>query len=514
MSIVSLFVAALVAGAPIPAGRAPSVTAVDAALVTLERRATLPASVLAGIRDFYERRGDRLAWVRDGAWSPSARALRATLAAAGREGLDDGDYPLPDAPATRDSLAWAAADVALSATALVYAHDVGWGAVVPGEANRSNHYAARPFDADSVLTGLATAPDAGAALQGFAPTSPLYRSLRGALHALDSIVARGGWRTPTAGPALRPGAKGPRIAELRAILAERGDLAVDAAPGDSFDLALVTAVLAFQRRHGLEPDTVYGARMVEELVVPAGQRRGQVRLGMERARWLPPTPATGRWITVNLADFQATLYDAGRVTWRSRTVIGKRFHETPLFVDTMELVVINPSWHVPPSIARNEIGPRLRRDPGYLARNHMVRTSEGFRQLPGAWNALGGFKFLFPNQFSIYMHDTPSRAAFQKADRAFSHGCVRLQDPAGLARVLLGAQGVTPERIAALREAGTERAIRLASPVQVRITYATAFLGDDGTLQYRRDVYARDGKLAAALGSRARHRWSAFATEE
>lgn len=443
---------------------------------------------------------------------PTARGrqvLRA-LHTADEHGLSPEDYLVPVldsifAGRPRDRLA--DGEVLLSLAMLRLAHDLGWGVVDPGKVGRDNHYVLTPFQPDSVLARAVAASDPGAYLLGLAPSRPAYASLMAALAQLRAIEARGTWRTVAAGPPLKRGAKGPRVRELRAQLAVRGDLAADRAAGDSFDLELAAAVARFQDRHGLKPDSVYGPGVVSEVNVPVTTRIQQVRLGLERLRWLPHDP-TGRWIRVNLADFRAEVVDDGKVTFQTRAVIGKQFHETPAFVDTMTYVVINPYWNVPPSIARGEILPKVRRDPGYLGRNHMEMVGgSGVRQLPGPWNALGRFKFMLPNPYNIYLHDTPAKALFNEASRAYSHGCVRIHQPADLAAVLLGGQGWTPERIAETVASGQRTAITLETPIPVYITYVTAFLGADGTLQYRRDVYGRDRKLAEALAHHAAGSW-------
>jgi L,D-transpeptidase YcbB len=316
----------------------------------------------------------------------------------------------------------------------------------------------------------------------------------------------GGWSTVSAGPTLRAGDSGPRVQELRARLIERGDLSAGSPASERFDASLVTALKQFQDRHGLEPDGVYGPKVVSELNVPLATRIQQVRLGLERLRWLPPAPA-GRRIGVNLADFKAYVFDGDQVIFETRTVVGKEFHETPMFSRLMTYLVINPYWNVPPSITRSEILPKMKKDPDYLARNHMEMNGSSIRQLPGPWNSLGRFKFMFPNPHNIYMHDTPARALFERADRTGSHGCIRLEKPAELAALLLGPQGWTPERIAAAVASGEQTVVTLTTPIPVYISYVTAFLGPDGLTHYRRDVYGRDKDLLDALARRGQGAW-------
>ena len=296
------------------------------------------------------------------------------------------------------------------------------------------------------------------------------------------------------------------VQELRALLIERGDLSADSPLSETFDPNLVAALEQFQERTGLESDGVYGPKVVSELNVPLATRIQQVRLGLERLRWLPPSPP-GRRVGVNLADFKAYVFEGDQVIFETRTVVGKEFHETPMFSKLMTYLVINPYWNVPPSIARREILPKVKEDPGYLTRNHMEMNGSSIRQLPGSWNSLGRFKFMFPNRHNIYMHDTPARAAFARADRTGSHGCIRLEKPAELAALLLGPQGWTPERIAAAVATGEQTVVPLKTPIPVYISYVTAFLGPDGLMHYRRDVYGRDKNLLDALARRGQGAW-------
>lgn len=457
----------------------------------------------------YAGRQNQPLWTSSSSLTPAGASVLRALRQAPDDGLTPDDY-LVSALTKRlqqpTPLSLADADVMLSFAAVRFAHDVGWGVVVPSEVDRDNDYKERPFDAATVLTAVSQTADPGGALRDHAPASVAYRALKQALAELRAFEANGGWKTVTAGPTLRSGDTGPRVAELRSRLVERGDLTAAQGTGDSFDEALKTALVRFQDRHGLDTDGIYGAKAVGELNVPLATRIQQVRLGLERLRWLP-NAYTGRWIGVNLADFRAYVFDDDKVTFQTRTVIGRQFHETPMFTGTMTYVVINPYWNVPASIARSEILPKAAKDPGYLEREHMEVDGSAVRQLPGPWNSLGRFKFMFPNPHNVYLHDTPARALFAQADRAFSHGCVRLEKPADLAAILLGTQGWTPQRIQATVDSGAQTVVTLETPVPVYISYATAFRGPDGLLHFRRDIYGRDRKLLTALEQRSRGSW-------
>ena len=464
---------------------------------------------LPAVDRFYGKRGFASAWTGAAGWSPAGESVLGVLRGAAAEGLNPEEYDLPafsKAGEARSADALAALDVLMSLAVVRYARDLGWGVTLPSEVDSDNAYEERPFAGDEVLERVASAADPGVALNGFAPPGVAYSMVKEGLAKLRAVQTRGGWSTVTAGPTLRGGDSGPRVQELRARLIERGDLATETAASDSFDPSLVAALQGFQDRHGLEPDGIYGPKVVAELNVPLAARIQQVRLGLERLRWLPPSPL-GRRMGVNLADFKAYVLDGDQAVFETRAVIGKEYHETPMFSRLMTYIVINPYWNVPASIARAEILPKVKTDPDYLARNHMEMVGSSIRQRPGPWNSLGRFKFMFPNRHNIYMHDTPARALFARADRTGSHGCIRLEKPAELAALLLGPQGWTPERIAAAVASGDQTVVPLTTPVLVHISYITAFPGPDGLMHYRWDVYGRDKALLEALARRGQGAW-------
>lgn len=464
--------------------------------------------IWTAIRRVYAARDYAPLWLSSGIWTPHSRDWRQRLQRADEDGLDARHYlvpPLggPETPST------ARADVQLSRSVVQFVRDIGWGLTTPGAAHRSAFFVRRPFRADSVLSVAVTAPSVDAALQRLAPPSLGYTALRDALARLRSVQAAGGWTVPSAGGTLRRGDRHPRVRELRDVLMQQGDLspspksgAVDSA--DVFEGALAGAVARFQARHGLVPDSVYGAQTRRELAVGVETRIEQVTLGMERMRWLPPTPA-GRWIAVNLADYQVFVFDSSTVIFSSRVVVGAINHQTPMFIDTLTTVVLNPWWNVPPSIERNEIRPAMRRDPAYLTRNHMIRVDGGLRQLPGPWNALGNIAFMFPNAHNVYMHDTPAKALFALPDRAFSHGCIRLARPHELAQLLLSDHGWSAARIDSIIATGTRTVIPLRRGIPIRISYVTAFPGLEGQLHFRKDVYGRDAALRRAIDREHRY---------
>ncbi len=466
------------------------------------------SAVSPALSRFYGERQYQPIWTDASGFNAAGRSVLGVLTRADLEGLSPNDYlvnPLAAASSQPDGVA--ASEIQLSATLLRFVRDLGWGVTLPAEVDTDNNYEKASFDGYLILQRVAAAPDPGEALLGFAPKSPAYVLLKKALARLREIRSNGAWSTVSAGPTLKLADSGPRVQELRNLLVERGDLDSQYATGDTFDAPLADALKRFQGRHGMEQDGVYGAGVVSELNVPLDTRILQVRLGLERLRWLPDE-FTGRRVGVNLADFRVYVLDDNVVTFETRAVIGKEFHETPMFSAKMTYVVINPYWNVPTSIARAEILPKAKRDPDYLARNHMEVTGSDVRQLPGPWNALGRFKFIFPNVHNVYLHDTPSKALFDRTQRAYSHGCVRVDNPAGLAAVLLAKQAWTPERIASTVDTGAETVVTLDAPIPVHITYITAFMDQQGKLNYRRDIYGRDRKLIAALERRGAGSWT------
>jgi murein L,D-transpeptidase YcbB/YkuD len=372
-----------------------------------------------------------------------------------------------------------------------------------------------------VIRAAAAAPDIAAFVAGFEPAQPEYQRLKAALADYRALAAAGGWTTIQDGPTLKPGMSGPRVMELRQRLG------VPVAPGGDrllFDGTLAEAVAAFQGRHGLEQDGLVGQNTLAALNVPVEERVQQMLLNMERRRWMPDDPGV-RYVFVNLADFELKVVDGPKTVFDTRVVVGAPYHRTPVFSDEMTYVEINPYWNVPPSIARNELLPKIKADPGYLAANNFELLSnwsdsatavdpytvdwsamapERFtykvRQGPGPGNALGHIKFMFPNQFNVYLHDTPARSLFAKDQRSFSHGCIRVEDPETFGSFVLGQQpGWSLAAIDAAIATGQRQVVGLAAPLPVHIAYLTAWVNKDGTVNFRRDVYGRDDKLAAAL---------------
>ena len=328
-----------------------------------------------------------------------------------------------------------------------------------------------------------------------------YDGLKAGLARYRAIAASGGWGTLAAGPDMNIGTSGARVIALRKRLAvEDRDTSVS---GDSYDVGLVDAVRRAQRRYGLNPSGIVSTQTLAALNVPAASRVRQIMANMERWRWLPQQMPANR-IQVNIAAAVLPLFDGARPIQSMRAVTGRPGDETPMLSSTIHSIVINPPWNVPTSIATRELWPKEKRNPGYLKRaGFKVIDGTRLQQQAGDQSALGRFKFDFVNPYSVYLHDTPSRAKFASFDRLASHGCVRLEKPAELAETLLsGDPAWTPETVAATVDKGTTVRAKLAKPVAVYLLYWTAFASGNGQMNFRGDPYDWDGKLAAKIEAR------------
>jgi murein L,D-transpeptidase YcbB/YkuD len=412
-------------------------------------------------------------------------------------------------------------DLLMSDVFADFGRDLSQGQVVPSGLDDTHIQTHGPGPLN-LIDGAEAAEDLGPYLESLAPRTAQYARLKAKLAAYRAIAAMGGWPRIAAGPTLKPGMADGRVSGLRRMLAITGDFSGNPdVASDVYDPDLVAAVQAFQSRHGLSQDGVIGPATHAALDVPVEARIRQMEINLERRRWMPDDLGQ-RYVFVNIADaYLKVVEDIGdreKTILAARLVVGKPFTRTPVFSDTMSYVEINPSWGVPASIANNEYLPKLKQNPGVLLEQNirvfaaqteidpysvdwasLTRVPYQLRQDPGPTNALGRIKFMFPNKFNIYIHDTPSKSLFEREARYFSHGCMRVQDPERLAEVLLGDQGWTMDRIRAEIATGVKKIVNLKSKVPVHITYLTAWVNKDGTVNFRSDIYDRDTQLAAAL---------------
>jgi len=506
---------------------------VEAIPVTAARRGPSARTGLDELVRFYYARGFRPLWVDARGARGSAREVIRAIARADEHGLARADYALERIrwrlhAARADTLA--ELEMLLSAAFVDYARHAANGRVGSSAFSRLERVYPRRIDAAALLARAAAMPRPVELLQAHAPQdNRLYRELVRALAVHRAIAATGGWPRIPEGPALRLGERDPRVPVLRARLRASGDLVSRSAlaaaePGsDRFDAALEVAVQRFQRRHGLEVDGVVGPHTRAALNVSVQARIRQMILSLERIRWMPHELGE-RHVLVNTAGFRAYFVESGEPVLGMNVVVGRRYRQTPTFSDEMSYLVLNPYWNVPRSIARNEIIPEVVEDPRYLEENHLQvvrgwshdaeivdpalidwrRAAGGdfpyrLRQTSGAHNALGRVKFMFPNHFNVYLHDTPAKHLFERPRRTYSHGCIRLSEPMALAARLLAAEGWSETELERVMATGERTVLALGRRVPVHVTYLTAWVEPGGTVQFREDVYRRDEKLAESL---------------
>jgi murein L,D-transpeptidase YcbB/YkuD len=408
----------------------------------------------------------------------------------------------------------AEADVQLSALYASLGEDVLTGQVSPASLSQSWHIGTQEENVDSTLSRVLRSRQLSEAIASLAPHDDGYDALRKELARFREIVSHGGWSPVPAGKKLSPGdaESSTRLTALAERLRVEGLLSGDShalqpAAKDRavYDETLAGAVADFQSRHGIPVDSVLGAETVASLNVPAPYRLGQIAANLERYRWLPRSLGS-RYILVNVPAFRLQAFDAGKEALEMKVIVGADYENraTPAFSDSMQYVVFRPYWDVPDSIATKEIYPKLDKDPSFLDRNNYEMVSrkgeEHIRQKPGDGNALGLIKFIFPNDFNIYLHDTPEDKLFEKDVRAFSHGCIRVERPAELASFVLGWPADSVEH--RLRSDDNDHRVDLSRKLPVYIVYFTAYV-KDGQLYFGNDLYDRDSAVVKALASAA-----------
>lgn len=478
------------------------------------------------------------AWVEDTGPTPRAQAIVDALAALPEDGLDPNDYGYATIerlatsnPAIFSPEVLAELEVRLSMALVQVASDLASGRVEPRRVNPDTFVYPDDVDRAAVLRLALASDDIGDYVHSFRPAQDNYRRLKEGLARYRELARRYPvWPPVAEGPTLALDVHDPRVAIVRARLEILGDLEPDPSAGDKdlFDAILEEAVKRFQARHGLDVDGRIGKMTRAALDVSPQARVRQMLLNMERRRWMPDR-FEARYVFVNLADFELKVVDTRegreRTIHTTDVVVGRPYHQTPEFSNAIRYLVINPYWNVPPSIARNEILPKVKADRSYLSeRNFDVLDGWGhdaaivdpttvdwssigrrslpyrFRQGPGSDNALGRLKFMLPNEHNIYLHDTPARSLFARTQRTFSHGCIRVQDPDALAATLLQWQsGWSIDRVNARIESGERTVVSLREPIPVHIAYVTAWVNRDGSVHFRDDVYGRDATLATAL---------------
>lgn len=441
---------------------------------------------VALLRRFYDEHNDQPIWASHPA---QATALWHAVLNAEDQGLDPDDFHV--AAFAKTGLSPTDRDMLMSDAFLGYAEALADGAVPSQARTDDEDLSPQPVDVVAALDNALTSADPEATIVALAPGTPEYAALRRDYESYRAIAKAGGW------PRVPDTQSSERTHLLQQRLAIEGYLPTGYAT-DSMDAQTVEALKKFQQRHGLSGDGVLGNGTLIELNVPAELRTRQIAVNLERLRWLPRNiPADRVW--VNTASEQLQLFQNGQPTFTTRVVVGQSDKQTPEFATRIVSVLYNPPWYIPYGIAQKEIVPLLEEDPDYLEKHHMTMRDNGsILQEAGPYSALGRLKFEMPNRFDVYLHDTPLRSYFERANRRLSHGCVRVQNPRTLASLLLG---IPEDEITKNINTGTTYHHALVPPMPVFIVYQTAFIDSDGDLQFRPDVYQRDNEIAQHLTS-------------
>jgi murein L,D-transpeptidase YcbB/YkuD len=501
----------------------------------LDALATPEGRVIAGARiagytflpQLYQAAGAQLVWSN----AANVASLKEAVRRSWEDGLLSADFHdkiiadfEPSKPGNKDAAA-IDRDIILSDTLVRLLYQLYFGKVSPNGLDANWNFA-RPLLSDEPTRIIADALSNGSIGELIEKTKlahPFYKSLKATLQKYTQYEVMGGWPAVPPGPVLKPDATDPRIPALRKRLAITGEYQDDGnVQSEVFDEPLAAAVRSFQTSHGLEAAGTLGPQTLEALNVSVQQRIEQIRVNMERARWILRTIGD-EMVIVNVAGYYLRIILEGKAAWSTRVIVGQNHHKTPIFTEQIKHVVFNPDWTVPRSIVRNEIFPKARANPGYLAAHNYRLTNGsttvdpsavnwsqwtaatfpfGVVQSPGPTNALGLVKFLFPNKYSVYLHDTPGRGLFVKADRTFSHGCIRVEDPLKMAEIILGNRlGWDRAKIDSIVATGKLTQVSLPKPLPVLLLYWTVDPQLGGNANFFRDIYGRDARLLKALNS-------------
>lgn len=463
--------------------------------------------------------------------SDKIQQLITVLEGSVEHGLQPSDYHLPairhlmeTIESTPGPATIAALDVLMSDGLMLYIHHRRYGKVRAAklypEFNFTHDVSVDPQPVELIHLALA-ADDLASFIDTHSPTFSFYEAIRQQLVLYQAIASDGGWPSVPPGPTLRRDDRDPRVISLRKRLQVTGELR--SSPGhtdDLFDENLVQAVKAFQSLHGLQIDAVVGKQTLAAMNVGIETRIDQLRLSLERLRWIAQDLGD-EFIAVNIAGFRLSYVQGRNIVWSTRVIVGTPYRKTPVFRSLLTYVEFNPTWTIPPTILRNDTLPAIRKDPGYLAAHNIsVIDSSGrkvepssidwnaidksipfiLRQEPGPDNTLGQVKFIFPNPYFIYIHDTPHQALFDQSLRTRSSGCIRVEDPFKLAELVLQEQqDFKPADIKPILDSGLRQRVFLDKPLPVLILYLTAALDASGKISFYRDVYDRDADVLRLL---------------
>jgi L,D-transpeptidase YcbB len=480
----------------------------------------------------YSELGIKPLWVDGNGPTEQAKHIFTALGDVGADGLNSSDYEVEEITSlwemrTADHLA--RLDVHLTLGLLGYVHDMQQGRLAPKLQNPKlfDRAGGELFDPLTAISEARNHVDIAEYLAGLAPDHRHYRALKTELKQYQRIAAEGGWPGIASGQAMHPGKSDARIPAVRQLLTITGDLTTAVVVSlELYDDVLEDAVKSFQGRHGLKVDGIIGRRTTAALSVPVEKRIQQILLNMERWRWTEHELGA-KYVLIDIAGFNLQGVVDHHIQLEMRVIVGQRHHETPVFSDTIKYIEFHPFWNITPSIARNEMLGDLREDNNYLTTKHIRLFSSWqadadeldplsldwnevtrkqisrykLRQDPGPWNSLGVVKFVFPNKYSVYLHDTPTQSLFEETDRAFSHGCIRLNEPIKLAQFLLvdSSDKWNNQSIQELVDNERRRIVKLQQQVPVHLVYQTVWVDKDEALHFSKDLYGRDKQLGKAL---------------
>ncbi len=485
------------------------------------------------LSEIYQANNMQPYWIENDKPGKRAADILATLDDAMSHGLDPDSYFVKKTHkywTSTDAAGLVRLDILLTLGMMRYVADQREGRIEPREIDPKLFESARNNEIDwrSLWKEAFAAPDMKAFLEAQAPAFRQYSALMAKLSEYRVLDALGGWPAVSSAEVLKPGVQGEAIFQLRKRLMVTGELASRKGESDVYDGDLEEAVKEFQLRHGLQADAVIGKNTFEALNVPVKIRIKQIVINMERYRWLDAILPDERLVAVNIAGFTALAGQQRQIDLSMAAIVGTVYHQTPVFSDMIKYVELNPFWTVPPSIARNEMLPKLKKDSSYLKKQKMrlflgwdsesseidstsinwkSMTPKGMnryriRQDPGPLNALGTLKIMFPNSHNVYLHDTPSHNLFQRDARDLSHGCIRLSRPVEMASWVLGGEknGWSVDAINEVIASGKRKVVVLEQPVPVHILYRTAVVdNEDNSIRFYSDVYGRDKLLGDAL---------------
>ena len=485
------------------------------------------------IESFYKGRKYQPAWYQDGHLMQTETLIKAIEEAYG-DGLTPDYYHLEvirslvktvQKESFSDTLHLTDLDILLTDTFLTLGCHLSGGCVNPVTIETEWFARRRTVDVAAVLEQALKNKQIRESLERLRPEQDAYYRLRQALARYRELLLKGEWPLISNGPLLKKGTMSDRVVDLRKRLVASGDLEPDEARGGGlFDEKLMQSVISVQKRHGLKADGIVDSATLKALNIPLKERVRQMELNMERLRWILGNREQ-RSIVVNIANFQLDVIENGKSIISMKVVVGKPYWDTPVFTATMTYLIINPSWNVPDSIARKELVKKIKNNPHYPAEEN-IKVLRGwgsreeeinpetiawskitannlpyrFSQEPGPRNPLGRLKFMFPNKFNVYLHDTTAKRLFSETVRAFSHGCTRIEKPIELGEyVLRGDPLWTREKLLAAIEKGIEQKVLIPHPINVYFLYLTAWVDKGGTVQFRNDIYGRDKRLDEAL---------------